>query len=1030
MKIILNMIVRDSAATIERCLDSLKPGIDFAVIGFAGQNSDDTVAVTRAWLEKNMPGAYVTEEFEFEDFAKSRNRVLEITPNDDPDAWLIWADGDDVVRGIEDLRNIIAQLKPEIGCLRFPYIYQQDENGNPQVIHDRERVVRMSLGWYWLRPVHETLNARTEHQIARFDTLTWVHDWKRNQQDRSPRNLALLMQALEDEPNDRRNPLYIAHSFYSNEQWEEAMGWFGNYFMRPENDWEQWQAAVFAGDCAFQLEDFDLATSWYMQAIDVAPPLMDPYLGIAACYVRKEEYEKALIWYDMAEGKGLPPSGLFVLPGRYTFNRWAYEHYALASAGRYLDALEICLKALQYSPNHDGFSYYAHGYRAQIDKLKSLQAMKHLVLELQNRGDALAAFEILKYAPKSITEEAEFEALKNYAYKAVEHLFVDEANEHVYGGGTDVDATNMPWDHLTAYDPTEESRFKVVADELKKLAEKKKASGNDQPLTVVDLGCGDGLFPVWLAKQGYLVTGVDSIPQNIERALKLAQMKGLSDSTRFICADARSLNLEEIGSHDVAICCEVIEHVREPALVLGNCLDLAPECFVTTPHILVGDELNNTPDGVHLHHVREFDFDMMVRLGAMLGSNIETIRTVYAKREHINLPGYGQWFMHLTRNPERGITKPPIVFYVGAGLKWTPDDINGVGLGGSETAVVRMAREFRNAGHPVFVYGPVNGVWDGVFYTHAKHFNADGPAGGAPALLFVSSRIPELFDVKINAATKWLWAHDANFQNGGIDRLTPERAKEINSILVLSEWQKREFATLYPFAKKQLVVTANGIDANRFDGLENIERHPHRFVWSSSFDRGLERVLTMWPEIKAAWDDAELHIFYGWDTAKKLGWMQDPVFAEFVDRLNALMDQDGVVYHGMTPQSDLPKQFAAAGFWLYPTSFTETYCITAVEVQACGVIPVTSNVGALPERMMKDWPTFSDEDDDDVYITRLMQCDPARHEEARAALRENALKNTWARVHEQWQKLLGSQIEVIAKQREITKGGNQDLHAA
>ena len=35
--------------------------------------------------------------------------------------------------------------------------------------------------------------------------------------------------------------------------------------------------------------------------------------------------------------------------------------------------------------------------------------------------------------------------------------------------------------------------------------------------------------------------------------------------------------------------------------------------------------------------------------------------------------------------------------------------------------------------------------------------------------------------------------------------------------------------------------------------------------------------------------------------------------------------------------------------WLYPTDFTETYCITAVEAQASGCLCVTMDVGSLGE---------------------------------------------------------------------------------
>jgi FkbM family methyltransferase len=41
-------------------------------------------------------------------------------------------------------------------------------------------------------------------------------------------------------------------------------------------------------------------------------------------------------------------------------------------------------------------------------------------------------------------------------------------------------------------------------------------------------------------------------------------------------------------------------------------------------------------------------------------------------------------------------------------------------------------------------------------------------------------------------------------------------------------------------------------------------RNPKRIVYGSSYDRGLEHLLKMWPDIRKEVPDAELRIFYGW----------------------------------------------------------------------------------------------------------------------------------------------------------------------
>lgn len=48
-----------------------------------------------------------------------------------------------------------------------------------------------------------------------------------------------------------------------------------------------------------------------------------------------------------------------------------------------------------------------------------------------------------------------------------------------------------------------------------------------KPGRALDLGCGTGVFSVWLAKQGYEVTGLDFIPQAIEMSKDRSAREGV-----------------------------------------------------------------------------------------------------------------------------------------------------------------------------------------------------------------------------------------------------------------------------------------------------------------------------------------------------------------------------------------------------------------------------------------------------------------------------------------------------------------------
>src|SRR5437762_12468076 len=52
---------------------------------------------------------------------------------------------------------------------------------------------------------------------------------------------------------------------------------------------------------------------------------------------------------------------------------------------------------------------------------------------------------------------------------------------------------------------------------------------------VLDVGCGDGINAVLLAKLGAEVTGIDISPKAIELAERRAEISGVAGQTRFLC---------------------------------------------------------------------------------------------------------------------------------------------------------------------------------------------------------------------------------------------------------------------------------------------------------------------------------------------------------------------------------------------------------------------------------------------------------------------------------------------------------------
>lgn len=285
---------------------------------------------------------------------------------------------------------------------------------------------------------------------------------------------------------------------------------------------------------------------------------------------------------------------------------------------------------------------------------------------------------------------------------------------------------------------------------------------------------------------------------------------------------------------------------------------------------------------------------------------------------------------------------------------WNPVTMSQKGIGGSETAIYEMARRLAADGSRrvrVYTTTHADGLWDKVEYRPWERMAEVGRCD-----LLIGWRGAGVLE-HIRAKQKWLWVHDAYVFNP-----SPWHLHLADKILVLSEWHRERIARMHATIadlRPKLQLTANGIDVSRF-AMRERPRNPHKAIYSSSPDRGLMPLLSMWPAIRARVPDAELHVFYG---TRGLEPEQRDEIAPELARLAGI----GVVNHGRVNQAELAQELLSAGVWLYPSWYSprncrweETSCIAAMEAQAAGLRLVCSSYGALAETAAGPMTTFVD----------------------------------------------------------------------
>jgi glycosyltransferase involved in cell wall biosynthesis len=183
-------------------------------------------------------------------------------------------------------------------------------------------------------------------------------------------------------------------------------------------------------------------------------------------------------------------------------------------------------------------------------------------------------------------------------------------------------------------------------------------------------------------------------------------------------------------------------------------------------------------------------------------------------------------------------------------------------------------------------------------------------------------------------------------------------------------------------------------------------KRQHKLWWQSSYDRGIEHLLNMWPEIKKAYPDATLDVCYGWTTFDS-AYANNPERQEWKSKIENLFKQDGITHHGKIGQAEMRELRKTMGIWAYPTHFTEINCIGALECQSDGVVPCVINLAALKETVgsgVKVDGDIYDEETKEEYLKQLLSLmgDEKRWEEESKKGIEFARDYTWDKISLKW----------------------------
>lgn len=336
--ICLNMIVKNEAPIIARCLASVKPFIDHWVIVDTGSSDDTPAVIERAMA--GVPGR--VEHRPWVNFGHNRAEALALAqPLAD---YTMVIDADEVMEAPPGF-TMPALTKGAY----YVTIANQDHDGfrfiRPQLFANR-------LPWTYQGVLHEAAVCAEpyDHEVLDGVVFRGHFDGARNQttEDRKYALDALTLErALLDEPNNARYQFYLAQSYRDSGQRERAVEAYKKRVAMGGWDEEVFYSKYQIAEISTRLQGATPAeiTALYLDAYQARPSRAEPLYGLA-CYFRfREQFALAALFAEKAAAMTPPADVLFTDRSIYDWRAldefavsayWAGHRAAAAKANREL----------------------------------------------------------------------------------------------------------------------------------------------------------------------------------------------------------------------------------------------------------------------------------------------------------------------------------------------------------------------------------------------------------------------------------------------------------------------------------------------------------------------------------------------------------------------------------------------------------------------------------------------------------------------------------------------------------------------
>ena len=326
--ICLNMIVKDEARVIERCLASVKPVIDHWVIVDTG-STDGTQDIVRRFMA-DIPGEL--HERPWRNFGHNRSEALELARGKGD--YLLFIDADEQLK--IDPSFVPTQLNGDAYSLATYF---------GSLVYDRVSLVNSQLPWKWCGVLHEYLDAGravNQPRIQGLGILVTPDGARSNDPKKFEKDAAILEEALKTEPLNARYWFYLGQSYRDCGQYGNALQAYQRRSTLGGWEEEVWYSMLQVARLKESIgAPQDEVIGSYLAAHERRPTRAESLVSLAIFLRSKQAWHSAYVFSRAAMEIPMTTDRLFVEAESYGWRR--ADEFALASfyTGRKEDAKAI-----------------------------------------------------------------------------------------------------------------------------------------------------------------------------------------------------------------------------------------------------------------------------------------------------------------------------------------------------------------------------------------------------------------------------------------------------------------------------------------------------------------------------------------------------------------------------------------------------------------------------------------------------------------------------------------------------------------